>query len=513
MYEYDGKVQNQEQEQNTQYANQAAVAQQLKLQQKREKKMARKRFWKKVGVGLCVGIAFGCAAGFCFAGVNRIIDKLFPRVTVSSVQNDVTSEPKEEEKAVKRVETANTDNKEGKGKDNSDDNISASDKYNHRANAGMGVSELVKNSMPSIVSITNKSVQEVRSMFGMGIREYESTSAGSGIIIGQDDEELLIATNNHVIAGANTLTVGFIDDEVYTAYVKGADEDIDLAVVAVKYSDISDSTKKEIRVAVMGDSDKLEVGEQVVAIGNALGYGQSVTTGIVSALNRDVTDDDTDNPLIQTDAAINPGNSGGALLNMNGELVGINSAKIASTSIEGVGYAIPMSAAMPIIETLMNRQARELVDAKKAGYLGISGVSVDKNTAEMYGIPQGVYIQTVEENSAAEEAGLIKSDVIRKVDGVTVSSIADIKKNLDYYEAGETIELVIYRQIDGEYVEKSVDVKLGSREGTSLDPSNEQTDDEEEPEQREELRKYRDDDDYFGYGNNIDDYFQFFFGN
>lgn len=467
-----------------------ALREKLKLQEsqrKAERKAARRKFWVKVGTGTCVGLAFGLVAGVSFAGINRVIDLVFPRTVI---------EQHTEEKEEKQIESMTVMHNQT---DSADDNINVdSDKdYNKNSSAnvssgvGMGVSELVKNSMPAIVSITNKSVQEVRSMFGMGVREYESTSAGSGIIIGQEEGELLIVTNNHVIEGASSLTVGFADDEVYTAYVKGGDADVDLAIVSVKLDEVKDSTKDAIKIAVLGDSDELEVGEQVVAIGNALGYGQSVTTGIVSALDRDLTNDNVDNPLIQTDAAINPGNSGGALFNMRGELVGINCAKISSTSIEGVGYAIPISSATSIIETLMSRVSREEVDEREAGYIGISGASVDGATSEMYGIPQGVFVQNVEEGSPAEKAGLMKGDVLRKFDGITVSSIADVRKNLNYYRVGEKVNLIVYRQVDGEYVEKALTIELGSREGTALDPDNkvEETEDAEENVQEEETEE------------------------
>lgn len=421
-------------------------------------------FFGKVGTGLCVGLAFGVVAGASFAGVTRAIDHFFPvkEEAVSNQEDVETNETHEDKKAAldKAVDG----------------------QINKQANAiatGMDVSAIVEEAMPSVVSITNKSVQEVMSMWGMGIQQYESTSAGSGIIVGENDDELLIATNNHVIANAKDLSVGFVDDEIYSAYVKGYDEDLDLAVVAVKTSDLSEDTKDAIKVAKINDSDNLKVGEQVIAIGNALGYGQSVTTGIVSALNRELERENVSSSFIQTDAAINPGNSGGALLNMKGELIGINSAKIASTTIEGVGYAIPMTEAVPIIEALMNRENREEVDAKEAGYVGISGVSVDSQSSSMYGIPIGVYIQTVEEGSPADKAGLIKSDVVRKFDGITVSSINDIRERLSYYKAGETIDLVIYRLIDGEYVEKTVPITLGDRKGTVLDPDNDNNPDEE----------------------------------
>lgn len=507
MYEYyDNNNKDQSRLDNPIISNEQLEAiqrEEKKKAKKAAKKAARVSFFKKVGIGAATGLAFGVIAGFAFEGVTRIADIIFPTtehaVLIEEDEEEATTRPPvKESKEVESVAPITRDSED-----------TDSGKVREAIAQGMDVRAIVNGSMPSIVSITNKSVQEVRSMFGMGIQQYESESAGSGIIIGQDEEELLVATNNHVIAGAQTLTVGFIDDEVYTAYVKGADPDIDLAVVAVKIEDLKSSTVDAIKVAVIGKSGDLEVGEQVVAIGNALGYGQSVTTGIISAMDRDVTDDGVENPLIQTDAAINPGNSGGALLNMNGELIGINCAKIASTSIEGVGYAIPMDSAVPIIETLMNRQTREEVDAKDAGYIGISGVSVDKSTSEMYGIPVGIYIQTVEENSPAEEAGLIKSDVVRKFDGITVSSISDIRDNLNYYRAGEQVDLEVYRLVDGEYVEKTITITLGSREGTALDPDNQPSED-----NNQETEQVPDDGqtEYFfnGGGNSIEDFFRMF---
>lgn len=449
--------------------SQAAAREQEKARRKAEQKASRKRFWAKVGTGIAVGLAFGVVAGCSYSAVTRAIDHFFPKAVEQKIQE---AEEKVDKTYAEEEKHIDEPIKEEKSLNIANDNDQRYEVSN--VIVGMDVSQIVDNSMPSIVSITNKSVQEIMSMWGMGVQQYESKSAGSGIIIGQNDEELLIVTNNHVVSKADTLTVGFVDEEIYSAYVKGTDSDMDLAVIGVKLSDLSQETKDAIDVAVIGDSDTLKVGEQVVAIGNALGYGQSVTTGIVSALERDVTDDNVDNPLIQTDAAINPGNSGGALFDMNGELVGINSAKIASTAIEGVGYAIPMKSAMPIIESLMNREVREVVDAAEAGYIGISGVSVDYNTSEAYGIPQGVYIQTVEEDSPADKAGIIKSDVIKKFDGITVSSISDIREKLDYYKAGETVDLTVYRLIDGEYVEKIVPITLGNREGTVLDPNNKQ---------------------------------------
>lgn len=428
-------------------------------------------FWKKVGTGAAVGLAFGIVCAFSFFGMSKIYHTFFDNSSKIEVV---------EEEDDKEVILDQNDEESALAKEKDDDkevelNVSQNDErklFDRDSSKGsLDVSDLAKSNLPCVVSITNTSVSQIRDWWGRGVREYENISCGSGIIIGETDDELLIATNCHVVSGAKSITAGFIDDEICDASLKGSDADIDLAVIGVKKSDIKDSTFKKIKIAVIGDSDELEVGQQVVAIGNAIGYGQSVTTGIVSALNRVIPNTGLEEGYIQTDAAINPGNSGGALLNMKGELIGINSAKISSTSVEGIGYAIPMNAAKPIIENLMNRKTREKVDVNKAGYIGISGVSVDASTAKMYGIPEGVYLQNVVEDSPAEKAGLKKGDVIRKFDGVTVSSLSEIKSSLDYYEEGEKVELVIYRSDDGEYKEQTVEITLGTRKGTDLDPA------------------------------------------
>ena len=332
------------------------------------------------------------------------------------------------------------------------------------------MSDIAESVMPSIVAITNKSVQEVQNYFDMfgrsGGMQQEVESQGSGIIIGKNDEELLIVSNNHVVADADTLSVGFIDNQAYEAVVKGTDAENDLAVIAVKLSDISEDTMSKIKVATVGDSDSLKVGEQVVAIGNALGYGQSVTTGIVSATNRQVGDSESENGFIQTDAAINPGNSGGALLNMRGELIGINSAKLASTEVEGMGYAIPVSTASPIMEDLMNRTTREKVSEDQAAALGISGENVDQSISDAYGIPKGVLVAEVTEGGAAQKAGVKEGSVITKFDGTSVSTIEELKNLLSYYAAGETVDMVVKIADNGEYVEQTISITLGKAQQT-----------------------------------------------
>ena len=323
------------------------------------------------------------------------------------------------------------------------------------------VSAIAEAAMPSLVAITNKSVQEMQSMFGQ-TQAYESESSGSGIIIGKTDTELLMVTNNHVVSGAQDLSVGFVDESVAEAAVKGTDADHDIAVIAVKLSDLSEDTLSAIKVIEIGSSSNLEVGEQVVAIGNALGYGQSVTTGIVSALNREVTIDNTANTLIQTDAAINPGNSGGALLNMSGQLVGINSAKYSDTSVEGMGYAIPVDDVVDIIENLMNRQVRtEKAAEGERGFLGISGQDVTSEVSQAYDMPKGVYITSVETGSAAEQVGLQKGDIITKFDGTSVSALADLKEQLAYYKTGEQVKITYSTRENGQYAEKTATVTLG----------------------------------------------------
>lgn len=350
--------------------------------------------------------------------------------------------------------------------------------------------------MPSIVSITNKSVQEVQnyfSMFGYGgqAQEVESTSVGSGIIIGKNDTELLIVTNNHVVEGADTLSASFIDNSVYEATIKGTDSDNDLAVIAVPLSSISDDTISQIAVAAVGDSDSLKVGEQVVAIGNALGYGQSVTTGIVSATDRTLSSSDSSDSnalisstvttketptYIQTDAAINPGNSGGALVNMKGEVIGINSAKLASTEVEGMGYAIPITRVSSIIEELMNETTRTKVADSQKSSIGIAGITVDSNINAAYGIPAGVYVASVTPGSGAEATGIRKGDVITKFDGKTVSTIQELKEKLQYYAAGEAVSITVQSPGEGGiYTEKEMTITLSSAQSSEESQSTDNT--------------------------------------
>lgn len=322
------------------------------------------------------------------------------------------------------------------------------------------VAEIASQCKSSVVAITNQSVQEVQTMFGT--MQQQSTGSGSGVIIGKNDTELLIATNNHVVSGAESLTVCFNDnkDAVFDAKIKGTDPNNDLAVIAIQLSDISEDVLNSISIATLGDSTQMEVGDQVVAIGNALGFGQSVTTGIISAVDREVTIDDTTATLLQTDAAINPGNSGGALFNMKGEVIGINSAKYASDEVEGMGFAIPMSKAQSIIENLMNQETRDKLTSNY-GFLNITGQDVSSEEAEKYNVPEGVYTSGTTDGGAAANAGIQRGDIITKLGNTTITTISQLKEELQYYKAGETVEVTIQRSSDGKgYQEQTLKVTL-----------------------------------------------------
>ncbi|RHV42732.1 PDZ domain-containing protein [Firmicutes bacterium OM04-13BH] len=433
---------------------------------------------RKFGTVVATAVVFGLVASAVFQGTNYVGSKLNPQ-------------------GKKSVQVQSTQTISQNKSSDSEESVSGS------TEGTSSVSQVAKNAMPSIVSIVGVSVQEIPQIyqyFGYG-QQQETQSSGSGIIVGQNDTELLIATNNHVVSGTNSLTVCFTNqdgsavtgngdvektsaegesgstnqdgqdsslDEVQSgavsAQIKGTDADNDLAVISVKLEDIPEDVLSEIKVATIGDSDALQMGEQVVAIGNALGYGQSVTSGYVSALNRQVSSDDTDGTFIQTDAAINPGNSGGALLNMKGELIGINSAKIASDEVEGMGFAIPISKAEPILDEMMNQETRYKVeDEDKAAYIGITCENVTSDVNQMYGIPQGVYVDTVVEGGPAEKAGIKKGDVITKIDGTAIDAYKDLVDRLEYYEAGETVELEVYRAQDGEYNAQKISVTLGAK--------------------------------------------------
>ncbi|RDU22150.1 S1C family serine protease [Anaerosacchariphilus polymeriproducens] len=322
------------------------------------------------------------------------------------------------------------------------------------------VSGVVSAVMPSVVSITNVGTEQYQDFFGQTWQDkYESS--GSGIIIGQNKSELYIVTNNHVVEGANTISVGFVDDTTVKAKVKGTDSYVDLAVLSVSIKDIDKDTLKKIKIAKFGNSDELKVGEPAIAIGNALGYGQSVTVGVISALNRQVSVDSVTNELIQTDAAINPGNSGGALINIQGKVIGINSIKFASTEVEGMGYSIPISTAQPIIDDLINKKK---VDKKDAAYLGIAGVDVTDEVSQTYDMPIGVYVAKVFEGTAAEKAGLKKGDIITKVDNKEVTTMEQLSQVLKYYASGDKVDVVIMKSDNGKYVEADIHVTLGRKE-------------------------------------------------
>lgn len=406
---------------------------------------------KKVIVTLGLAVLFGVVAGGIIIGSSMIVHKEIKNEQKTEYQLPTTELP-QQEKA-----DGDSNSAAGSGSD-------ATEEVSAGTTGEYTVAQVAKSCMPSVVSITNASVKTVQDFFG-GVQQYPSESSGSGIIVGQNDSEILVATNNHVVADADTITVAFDDDAVYEAQVKGTDSDNDLAVVAVKISDMSEDTLKSIKVVSIGNSDELEIGEQVVAIGNALGYGQSVTSGWISAVDREVTDEEgkTTGKLIQTDAAINPGNSGGALLNMQGELIGINSAKAAATEVEGMGYAIPVSVAQPILDELMNRETRYKADEDHAGYIGVTCLNVDSTSAQTYGIPLGAFVDSVEEGGPAQTAGIQKGDVIVKFDGMTVSGSSDLVGKLEYYQAGETVEVVISRAQNGEYQEQTVSVTLGKK--------------------------------------------------
>ena len=420
---------------------------------------------KGLTFSLCAVLAGGLAAG-SFEGVNKLAGwSGATTVEAASNKDETTLTYAKSEK--KDADTS--DSKSDTGKDTGS-----------TAKGNLDVSEIASEALPSIVSITTKSVQEVQNYFGMyGMygyapqqQEQEVEGSGSGIIVGKNDDELLIATNYHVVEGADTLSVAFTDGNAVEASVKGFDEERDLAVVSVSLDDVEDDTMDAISIANIGSSDDLKVGEQVVAIGNALGYGQSVTTGIVSAKNRrmdsdnntvtDGSDDDKGDGvnLIQTDAAINPGNSGGALLNMEGEVVGINSAKLASTEVEGMGYAIAISDVTDILQNLMNETSRDKLDDSEHGVLGIKGNSVSSEAVQMYGIPAGVFVKEVTEGGAADKAGLKANSVITEFNGKDVSSIDQLIEYLSYYETDEEVELTVQVPHGTGYKEETVKVTL-----------------------------------------------------
>ena len=420
---------------NTSYQSYAYGSNPKPEKKKKERKPG--GFGKQLAKCAALALVFGLVAGGVMTGVNYASGKIFGTTNASNVQASLTT-----------------------GDDSTVQPTAISSSY-----VATDVSDIVDEVMPSIVAITNVSQTEYQSFWGQS-KTYESTSCGSGIIVSQDNEYLYVATNNHVVEGANSLTVTFANDDTVSAEIKGTDPSTDLAVVKVALSSIKDDTMSAIKVATLGSSDTLKVGESCIAIGNALGYGQSVTTGVISALNREVSVSDSSSStnytaeLIQTDAAINPGNSGGALLNTAGEVIGINSVKYSDTSVEGIGYAIPVDTAKPIIEELITK---EKVDESNSAYLGITGVDVTSDVAKTYNMPTGVYVAQVMEGAAAEQAGIQKGDIITKFDGKDVTSMEELSSNMQYYAAGTTVDVVIERSSNGQYEEHTISVTLGKK--------------------------------------------------
>lgn len=433
-------------------------------------------FGKKVLAGLCCGLVFGVFAGIGFQAVDAAHDgftrakSAFSAIVGNSSQDSALAEASGSGDAAEDVLLPDSSSDVAEASSGSIkqtlDNLTP---QTQTEAVVTDVTQVVKAVMPSVVSVSNTYVQR-GTFFG---QEYssEAVSSGSGIIVGENDSELLIVTNYHVVESADTLSVQFVDEEQVQAQIKGTDADKDLAVLAVQLSDIKEDTLDQISIASLGSSDDLTVGEPVIAIGNALGYGQSVTTGVVSALNRPIavtsqegqTGDSQINTFIQTDAAINPGNSGGALLNTKGEVIGINSNKIGGSTVEGMGYAIPISDAKPIIEELMQKETRLKVDEANKGVLGITGVNVEAQYSEVYGIPMGFYVSSVTDNSGAAAAGLVRGDIITAINGETVETMEELKEEMNYYQAGDVVTLTIMQGSPTGYQSKDVQVTLGKQ--------------------------------------------------
>lgn len=391
----------------------------VKVKPKERKK---KSFMKSIVLAIILGLF----AGISFQGVSIIREAVIPKKTVNISSTVDTTTTKSN-----RINTSSTD-----------------------------IVSVTQNTMPSIVSITNMGLEEVQTFFfGTSVRETQSS--GSGIIVGQSDEELLIVTNNHVVENSEKLTITFVDEKSIEGNIKGTDSLNDLAIIAIELDKIDSKTIDAIKIATLGNSADVQVGEEVIAIGNALGYGQSVTSGIISAKDRQLQDSDIKAKLLQTDAAINPGNSGGALLNSAGEVIGINVAKLSSTEVESMGYAIPSDIAKPVIDELMNQKTRSKVDENKRGKMGIRCTDVSQEASEVYGMPVGVYVSEVEKNSSASKAGLEKGDIITKIDGTTITTAKALTNRLEYYEKGENVTLTIQRiSNSGKYKEKEITIKL-----------------------------------------------------
>lgn len=434
-------------------------------QNKKNKKKKGSLGSKILGI-TCAGILFGCVAGISMV----VILRLFPAAqqtetaTAESSAPIATVQEVNLEKQSAQQETVGAEAESSQPGQETAGAEAESSQSGQKLAVVTDVTNVVDSVMPSVVSIFG-TYAVTENFWGYEFQQEEEGS-GSGIIVGENDDELLIVTNNHVVADSTSLSVQFIDEEIYDATVKGTDSDADLAVITVSLSSLSDATKGAIRIATLGDSDTLKVGEPAIAIGNALGYGQSVTTGVISAVNREYTMDEYGNALylIQTDAAINPGNSGGALLNMYGEVIGINSNKIASTTIEGMGYAIPISTAKPIMEKLMSKKTRVPVSEQNKGYLGISGINVTADVHEAYGLPIGVYLAQVFDNTAAQAAGMKKGDIIISFDGETVETMEELSELLDCTEAGTTVQIGVMAASRDGYEERIFAVTLGGRD-------------------------------------------------
>ena len=444
---------------NYQYGNtypHYAGVEQGKHKDKKKKEKKPNSFLKKAAVCLSLGLIFGIFAGAGIFAVQAVTGAVIGNKTVTVTESDRIILEDEGESNTAGTQTDDTAKAGGKTVQSGireTDNIST---------IVADVSQVVKEVMPAIVSINNHYTEKM-SYFGQTMTS-EADASGSGIIVGQNDTELLIVSNYHVIADSDELTVQFVEGSEARASIKGTDPDMDLAVIAVPIGDVSGSTLQEIAVATLGNSDTLTVGEPAIAIGNSLGYGQSVTTGVISALNRSIQlSDGTDGTFIQTDAAINPGNSGGALLNMKGEVVGINSNKIGGSAVEGMGYAIPISAASPIIAELMLKETKNKVAEEERGYLGISGISVTQEVSAAYGMPEGVYISQVYENTAAAAAGLRKGDIIVEFDGDKISSMDTLQKALEFYAKGDVVDVTVMSPGIGGYESRTVELTLGNK--------------------------------------------------
>ena len=409
----------------------------------------KKNSWARKAAGItAAAVLFGTVAGGVMTGVNYVGARLTGLA-------DITATAPAETEGTTTAQVPETSAASNNGSTTAVSTVT-------------DVSSMAEKAMPSLVAINDTMTIEQNNFFGMP-QTYQAQSSGSGIIVGQNDTELLIATNNHVVSGATDMKVTFTDSTQVAAAVKGTDSATDLAIIAVKLSDIPSDTMSKIKVATLGNSDNVKVGQQVIAIGNALGYGQSLTVGYISALDREITDENgIQHTYIQTDAAINPGNSGGALLDLNGNVIGINAAKNASTEVEGMGFAIPISKAQEILNNLMTKKTREAVDESAQGYLGIQGTNIDANASKEYGMPVGIYVYKIVEGGAAANSDLKEKDIITKFDGQSVTNMEELKQMLTYYEGGSTVSLTVQSLVNGSYVEHEVQITLGTKPASNL---------------------------------------------